>query len=115
MSRTLISGGVIVSVDSAIGVLPKGDVLIEGERIVAVGPHVEAGDAEVVDARGMIVMPGLINAHLHSWQSGLRSIGEVGPAPTITGSCTATLPPVSSRKTIISVRCSVRSNSSTAA
>ncbi|MBO9377400.1 amidohydrolase family protein [Sphingomonas histidinilytica] len=75
MSRTLISGGVIVSVDSAIGVLPKGDVLIEGERIVAVGPHVEAGDAEVVDARGMIVMPGLINAHLHSWQSGLRSIG----------------------------------------
>lgn len=75
MNRTLIRNGIVVSVDPQIGTLPRGDVLIEGDRIIAVAPDIEAPDAATIEARGMIVMPGLVNAHLHTWQSGLRSIG----------------------------------------
>jgi 5-methylthioadenosine/S-adenosylhomocysteine deaminase len=44
-----------VSVDRAIGDLPQGDVLIEGARITAVGRNLTADNAQVLDARDMIV------------------------------------------------------------
>jgi 5-methylthioadenosine/S-adenosylhomocysteine deaminase len=73
--RRLIQGGAILSMDDGIGFLPKGDVLVEGDRILAVGPLLDIGDAERVDASGCIVLPGLVNAHLHSWQTAMRGIG----------------------------------------
>jgi cytosine/adenosine deaminase-related metal-dependent hydrolase len=74
MTRKLIKGGSIISVDPAIGDLPRGDVLIDGETIAEVAPEITAADAEVVDADGMIVMPGLVDAHLHTWQTNIRGI-----------------------------------------
>jgi len=74
MVRTLISGGMIVAMDDEVGDLRQGDVLIEDDRIVAVAPSLDAADAQVVDARGMIVMPGFVNAHIHTWQTGLRGV-----------------------------------------
>jgi imidazolonepropionase-like amidohydrolase len=48
------------------GTLEPGTVLVEGGRIVAVGEEVVIpGDAEVYDASGKVVMPGLIDAHCH--------------------------------------------------
>ncbi len=48
------------------GTLEKGTVLVEGGRIVAVGEEVEIPeDAQVYDATGKVVMPGLIDAHCH--------------------------------------------------
>jgi 5-methylthioadenosine/S-adenosylhomocysteine deaminase len=73
MRRTLIKSGYVVTMDRA-GEIPEGDVLIEGEKIVAVGKTIEAPDADVVDASQMIVLPGLINGHLHTWQTGLRGL-----------------------------------------
>ena len=75
MSLILISGGSIITMDPGIGELARGDVLIENDRIVAIAPAlpVPAG-AEVIDAGDMIVLPGLINAHVHTWQSALRGI-----------------------------------------
>jgi cytosine/adenosine deaminase-related metal-dependent hydrolase len=71
----LISGGCVVTMDPRLGELPQGDVLIENGRIAAVAPRLDAPDgAETIDAAGMIVMPGLINGHLHTWQSALRGI-----------------------------------------
>jgi cytosine/adenosine deaminase-related metal-dependent hydrolase len=71
----LIKGGCVVTMDPQLGELPHGDVLIENGRIAAVAPRLDAPDgAETVDAAGMIVMPGLINGHLHTWQSALRGI-----------------------------------------
>src|SRR5690242_9674557 len=76
MGFLLLKGGIVVSMDPAIGTL-TGDVLIDGERIAAIGPHLQApGDAEIVDAAGMIVMPGFVNAHLHTWQTALRGIAS---------------------------------------
>src|SRR5712672_388696 len=75
MSRTLIKGGCVVTMESQGRDLPQGDVLIENGRIAAVAPRLDAPDgAETIDASGMIVMPGLVNGHLHTWQSALRGI-----------------------------------------
>ena len=51
-----------------------GDLLIEDDRIAAVGRLDDVSDAEVVDARQRIVLPGLIDTHRHMWQSALRTI-----------------------------------------
>jgi cytosine/adenosine deaminase-related metal-dependent hydrolase len=60
--------------DTRVGDLPKGDVLIEDDKILDVGPSLDVGDAEVIDTAGMIVMPGLVNAHIHLWQTALRGL-----------------------------------------
>jgi cytosine/adenosine deaminase-related metal-dependent hydrolase len=71
----LIRGGRVVTMDPQLGELPQGDVLVENGRIAAIAPRLDAPDgAETIDAAGMIVMPGLINGHLHTWQSALRGI-----------------------------------------
>jgi 5-methylthioadenosine/S-adenosylhomocysteine deaminase len=73
--KVLIKGGVVVSVDPEVGDLPRGDVLIEGSRISDVAPEIETPQgAEVIDASEMIVMPGFIDTHRHTWQTAARSI-----------------------------------------
>ncbi len=71
--RTLIKGGIILSVDDAVGNFPSGDVLIENGRIVSIGAQIDAADAVVIDARGKIVMPGFIDTHHHQFETVLRS------------------------------------------
>lgn len=71
--RLLIKGGVVVSVDPSIGELREGDVLVEDDTIVEVAPSIDAQDCEVLDAAGMIVMPGLVDSHRHFWQTGTRA------------------------------------------
>lgn len=51
-----------------------GDLLVEGERIAAVGPGLKAADAEVIDARDCVILPGLVDAHRHVWQTALRTV-----------------------------------------
>lgn len=58
---TLISNGTIVTAEGS----RKADILIEGETIARIGVGLDAGDAEVVDATGMLVMPGGIDVHTH--------------------------------------------------
>ena len=74
MRRTLIKGPAILSMDAKIGDLRSGDVLIEGDRIAAVAPNIAADDAAVIDASQMLLLPGFINGHLHTWQTGLRGL-----------------------------------------
>lgn len=71
--RVLIKGGYVLSMDPDVGDFAPGDVLIEGERILAVGRDLDAGDAATIDAAGMIVMPGFIDTHHHQFETALRS------------------------------------------
>lgn len=74
--RILLRQATIVSMDPVHGVMDVGDLLVEGSRIAAIAPHLDAGDVEEVDCRGRIVIPGLINAHMHTWQTGLRAVAS---------------------------------------
>jgi cytosine/adenosine deaminase-related metal-dependent hydrolase len=65
----------VVSMDPAVGDLPRGDVLIEDGRIAAVGPGIDAAGAEVIDASGKIVIPGFVDTHRHTWQTAFRGLG----------------------------------------
>lgn len=71
--RLLIRGGHVMSMDPAVGDFHTADVLVSGRRIEAVGPGLEAGDATVLDAAGMIVMPGFVDTHHHQFETALRS------------------------------------------
>src|SRR5882757_1874828 len=72
--RILIKGGIVISMDPAIADLPIGDVLVEDGAIVAVAPSIDAEDAQQIDARDRIVMPGLIDTHRHTWQALSRNL-----------------------------------------
>ncbi|MET8309673.1 amidohydrolase family protein [Micromonospora sp. NPDC005173] len=78
----LFTGGTVVTMDPRIGDLERGDVLVRGDRIVAVGPdlrsHPEAAGATVINTAGRIVSPGFVDTHRHAWQAQLRrSIPDV--------------------------------------
>jgi len=78
--RVLIRGGIVLSLDPTVGDLAAGDVLIEGDTIVEVRAGIgEIADAEVIDATGMIVMPGFVDTHRHIWEGLLRNIGTDVP------------------------------------
>ena len=49
-------------------------MLIEGARIAAVGQSLAADNAQVIDAREMIVMPGFIDSHRHMWEGAIRNL-----------------------------------------
>ncbi|MGO4581252.1 amidohydrolase family protein [Cupriavidus sp. 2TAF22] len=73
--RTLLRGGTILTGDEKLGELRRGDLLIEGTRIAAIAPNIPVDGAEIVDADGMIVIPGFVDSHRHTWQSLLRAVG----------------------------------------
>ncbi|MBB2940583.1 cytosine/adenosine deaminase-related metal-dependent hydrolase [Actinoplanes lutulentus] len=74
MPSLLIRGGHVLTMDPVLGDLPDGDILIEGDTIVAIAPRIETCDAELVDATGTIVMPGFVDTHRHLWQGALGQI-----------------------------------------
>lgn len=70
----LFKAGTVITMDPALPNLAVGDVLVRDGRIAAVGAALPAGDAEVIDAGGCIVMPGLIDAHHHAWLGVMRRL-----------------------------------------
>src|SRR5437762_66017 len=74
--RYIIRGGYVMSMDPGLpnsGNFAPGDVLVEGKKILAVGPNLQATGAAVIDATGRIVMPGFIDTHHHQFETVLRS------------------------------------------
>jgi cytosine/adenosine deaminase-related metal-dependent hydrolase len=76
MARTLIRSATILTMDDRFGDIAAGDLLVDGDRVAAIGRDIAAADAEIVDGRGKIVIPGLINAHMHTWQTALRGFAS---------------------------------------
>jgi cytosine/adenosine deaminase-related metal-dependent hydrolase len=73
VARTLIRAATVVTMDAQ-GDLPSADILVDGGAIAAIAPAMPVSDAAVVDASGCIAIPGLVNAHMHTWQTALRGI-----------------------------------------
>ena len=71
--RTLIRGATVITLDAQ-GDLPRADVLVTDDHITDIAPALQVDDAELVDASGCIVIPGLVNAHMHTWQTALRGL-----------------------------------------
>ncbi len=63
MSKLLLKGGRVV--DPAAGLDAKRDVLIEDGKISKLGTRIVVRGARVIEAKGMLVMPGLIDMHVH--------------------------------------------------
>lgn len=70
------------------------DVLVEGDRIAAVGPALETPSAEIVDASGLVVAPGFIDIHCHLREPGDESSEtiESGTRAAARGGFTAVCP-----------------------
>jgi 5-methylthioadenosine/S-adenosylhomocysteine deaminase len=72
--RTLFRNGALLSMSDAADVRPvSADVLVQDDRIAEVGPALEAGAVDrVIDATDMLLMPGMVNAHIHTEQNSFR-------------------------------------------
>lgn len=69
--------------------LDGGDLLVDNGKVVAVGANLSEQDAKVIDAKGMYLMPGIIDAHCHigMWEDGMGQEGSDGNE--MTGAVTA--------------------------
>jgi len=78
MSRLLVLGGYVLTMDPALGDLPGADVLVEDDRIAAVGRGLAAGLSgrvdETIDAAGKVVIPGFVDTHRHTWETSIRGV-----------------------------------------
>ncbi|MCD2192148.1 amidohydrolase family protein [Actinomycetospora endophytica] len=72
----VLRGGTVLTLDGAHTVLTGADVLVVDDRIAGIGPDLAVPDGtEEIDARGGIVMPGMIDTHRHMWQTAMRGYG----------------------------------------
>ena len=77
MGRSLVfRNGTVLTMDGFRTVLSGADVLVDGERIEAVGPSLSVPEGtDEIDASGGIVMPGMVDTHRHMWQTAMRGYG----------------------------------------
>jgi 5-methylthioadenosine/S-adenosylhomocysteine deaminase len=82
----VIRNAFVMTMDAHLGDLPNADVHVRDGSVVAVGAELAAPGAEVIDGRGMLVLPGLVETHWHLWTTLLRSMSgdrkEHGYFPT---------------------------------
>lgn len=87
MTKTkIISGATVITVDAQRTIIPRGSVVIENGKIAAVGKSADIDhqypEAERIDAKGQMVVPGFINLHVHSALAVTRGLGDdLGGAP----------------------------------
>ena len=81
MKSLLITNGLLVTLDEANRFIPNGSVYIEDNHIIEVGDSstMKRTADRVIDARGSVVMPGLINAHHHLYSTFARGFTPPGP------------------------------------
>jgi 5-methylthioadenosine/S-adenosylhomocysteine deaminase len=72
----VLRGGTVLAMDAGKRVLEDADVLVEGDRISAVGPSLDVPEGTLeIDASHGIVMPGMVDTHRHMWQTAMRAYG----------------------------------------
>ena len=83
MSKTLFEGGTVITLDDDGLIHKPGYVLVEDDRIKSVGagsaPPEVRESVQVIDATDMAVMPGMVNAHTHLFQTFIRGLADDKP------------------------------------
>jgi len=77
----LIKNGIIVTMDADRRIYRNGAILVDGDRIAQIGPADQVTtppNAEVIDASGMIVLPGFVSTHNHLYSAVVRSLPYSG-------------------------------------
>ncbi len=83
-ANVLSRGGYLLTMDSA-GDLPGADLHVRDGIIQRIGRNLDIPGAEVIDASGKIVAPGLVDTHWHMWNTLLRGMSDGGPGPYLPG------------------------------
>ncbi len=73
---SLLRGGTVLTMDADARVLRGADVLVEAGRITAVGTVAAPAGARVFDVTGCLVLPGLVQGHVHLGQTIFRGLAE---------------------------------------
>ncbi len=71
----LIKNAAVVTMDADNRIF-TGDVLVEGQRIAAIGSGLAATAAEIIDASGRVLLPGLVQTHVHLCQTLFRGAAD---------------------------------------
>ncbi|EPL3137455.1 amidohydrolase family protein [Pseudomonas aeruginosa] len=100
----LIRHATVLSMDAKLGVLNDGEVLIRDGAIMAVGHGLSAPSATVIDATGMILIPGLVDGHWHLWNSLLRNSAPTPLGPPFFKTQLATSPRFTPQLSALGVR-----------
>jgi len=81
-SRIIVVNGTIITFGTSCQVLEDHALLIEGNRIAKIAPKaaIQGPFDKVIDAKGKVVMPGLINAHMHFYSTLVRGLGKAAPS-----------------------------------
>ena len=87
MDTLLIRNAVVLTFTPEAPVLQNHAVLIEGGKIRKIAPDAQFADykGKTIDARGRVVMPGYINAHMHYYSTMVRGLGKAEPASDFRG------------------------------
>jgi len=76
----ILAGGLVITMNGERDLLPEASVSVVDDRIVGVGPTEQIlgrhPGAEVLDCRGKIVLPGMVNTHTHLFQTLLKGLGD---------------------------------------
>ncbi|OEU76423.1 MAG: dihydroorotase, partial [Desulfuromonadales bacterium C00003107] len=108
--KILIKGGRLI--DPANGIDDQLDLLIDNGSVVAVGTDLDSGDAQVLDATNRLVVPGLIDVHVHLREPGYEYKEDIqsGVRAAVAGgftsvACMPNTDPVNDNKTVTSYIC----------
>ncbi len=78
MTSILIKNGYLLTMDLG-GSRFYGDIYIEGKQIKEIAPEINKAADKVIDATGMVVLPGFVQSHIHLCQSLLRGQADDQP------------------------------------
>jgi len=78
--RILIQNGTILTFGKPCRVLEGHALLLENGEIARIAPKIEGHFDRVIDAKGKIVMPGFVNAHMHFYSTLVRGLGKAAPS-----------------------------------
>ncbi len=87
MSTILIKNAIVLTFRTDKPVLKGYSVLIEGKKIKKIAPDADFLDykGQTIDAHGRVVMPGIVNAHMHYYSTMVRGLGKASPAYDFVG------------------------------